>query len=1071
MTNSRWTRAFLLILLVVLVAALGLPADAAKGKGKKGGKGTGGKKGFRGARNMYEVVVEATTARALVQEGLDIVEIESAGEGLIKLTMVLYPAQRIALEKKSVDVALSRDRRGRTARQLARLQALQGYNVWRSWDEPGGIEDEIRRIARRHPGLVKLVDLGDSHQGRDILALKLTRNAKNVPDGSRPAVLYTSLQHAREWISVEVNRRLLHRWIDRFKDGNTAIRNLLTTTELWFVLVANPDGYEYTFDHDRLWRKNLRDNDANGIINNFDGVDPNRNFPEHWNYDDEGSSSLLTSETYRGPAPASEPETQALIDLFNRVPFRFLVNYHSFGELLLYPQGWQDQTPTADDPIYLALTGTDDAPAIPNFDPDLSSDLYVTNGETTDWAHGERGALAWTPELGEGRPGAGFVFPDKEGLIRKHTGENRQFALNVAMSAADPDDPKSHWGIDTKPFYLETASIDSTRNQNPLSDFRFPYSYGDPQPVRVLAKRSLGPVTVHWSVNGGAEQTAPTSEWDGGERFGGDYDTHYRYMEGQVSGFDVGNQVEVWFTGGGEESDHFTFEVRETAPAQVLILAAEDYTGPTNDPPYASTTSLNYVQQFTDALDANGISHDVYDVDGTNRTAPSHLGVLSHYDGVIWYTGNDFLTREPGQPPGTGTSALANQEMLQVRSYLNEGGKLLYNGQWAGLQYVSQFDYNRSGTPNPLPPPALEFCDNVDQTVDDDCDFHFDDFLQYWLGAYLYVDGGGTDDVGNPFPVQGLEDPFTGADLTLNGGTGADNQVHTASFLTTSSILKPADYPQFSSDAPAVWETGVAGPYQPHGPVQYMYSDRADISYKRLLRPLDLTSLSPGSPASLSFFTSYDTEPFWDHVFVEVHTAGQNDWTTLPDANGHTTQDTGDSCPAGWHDIHPFLAHYQTLNADGSCSPTGSTGDWHASSGRSAGWEEWEVDLSAYSGSQIEVSITYVSDWAIQGVGAFVDDITVSTGEGSTGFEAGLDGWTIPGSPEDPGEPDTNYNPNDWFQTTDVGFEEGAVVSTEDTLYFGFGFEGITDEADRNDVMCRSMAYLIGTPCPPGGAA
>jgi Zinc carboxypeptidase len=52
-----------------------------------------------------------------------------------------------------------------------------------------------------------------------------------------------------------------------------------------------PDGYQYTFDAERLWRKNLRDNDGSGSITANDGVDPNRNYAEHWGYDEEGSSS------------------------------------------------------------------------------------------------------------------------------------------------------------------------------------------------------------------------------------------------------------------------------------------------------------------------------------------------------------------------------------------------------------------------------------------------------------------------------------------------------------------------------------------------------------------------------------------------------------------------------------------------------------------------------------------------------------------------------------------------------------------------------------------------------------
>ena len=155
--------------------------------------------------------------------------------------------------------------------------------------------------------------------------------------------------------------------------------------------VANPDGYQYTFEHERLWRKNLRDNNGDGQITVGDGVDPNRNFPNHCGYDKEGSSSILSSDTYRGPAPGSEPETAAMKGLLDRIGFAFQVNYHSNGQWLLYAEGWQIGTPTADDPIYYAMSGNLDNPAIEDFHPGLSSDvLYVTNGETTDYAHAQR---------------------------------------------------------------------------------------------------------------------------------------------------------------------------------------------------------------------------------------------------------------------------------------------------------------------------------------------------------------------------------------------------------------------------------------------------------------------------------------------------------------------------------------------------------------------------------------------------------------------------------------------------------------------------------------------------------
>src|SRR5688572_13038949 len=69
--------------------------------------------------------------------------------------------------------------------------------------------------------------------------------------------------------------------------------------------------------------------------------------------------------------------------------------------------------------------------------------------------------------------------------------------------------------------------------------------------------------------------------------------------------------------------------------------------------------------------------------------------------------------------------------------------------------------------------------------------------------------------------------------------------------------------------------------------------------------------------------------------------------------------DTGLSCPAGWNELHTFLNHYQRADS----SPTGTTRDWHAATGASAGSEEWVVDLTPYAGKQVELSISDVSDW------------------------------------------------------------------------------------------------------------
>ena len=130
-------------------------------------------------------------------------------------------------------------------------------------------------------------------------------------------------------------------------------------------------------------------------------------------------------------------------------------------------------------------------------------------------------------------------------------------------------------------------------------------------------------------------------------------------------------------------------------------------------------------------------------------------------------------------------------------------------------------------------------------------------------------------------------------------------------------------------------------------------STRTRVSSTSTARsPTCPTSGSPGRwtvPAdggSLDFWTSVDTEADWDYVFVEARTPGGDDWTTLPDINGHTTQTTGESCALRVARAAPAARPLPDARpATGTCTSTGTTGTWNASSGNSAGWQEWSVDL------------------------------------------------------------------------------------------------------------------------------
>jgi hypothetical protein len=1029
------TAAVAALALVGGLLATGLPAGAQPGSGKQP------------SLEVYVGQVDAADLEAIHGVGLDHEDVSTGKgqDGKIAVEVVMNHRQADKLASQGVELEV-KTIGGRKASEVAAAQAEEGYQGFRSWSEDGGIEDELRETAAANPTLTKLVTYGETVNGQDLLALKVSKNAGREPDGRKPAVLYLGAQHAREWITPEMVRRLMHHFIDGY-GSDAEITRLVDTTELWFVPVANPDGYDFTFtEGNRLWRKNLRDNDGDGTIVAGDGVDLNRNFAVKWGWDNEGSSPQPASETYRGPDPNSEPETQALDDFVGRVGFQHFVNYHSAAELLLYGIGWQVNTPSPDDVVLEAMVGTDEDPAVPGYDPDISAELYTTNGDTDTHMTVEYGTLGFTPEMttcqvasakyddDEWEPEdcvSGFNFPDDDRLITEEFEKNIPFALSVAESAHSPNDPVTFNGEQAPDMVVDEFAV----------------SHGADQPVAVIADRALRNLQLNYRVDGGSATAVPVREWAGGERYGDTHDDYYAEFRGTVTGASPGDSVEVWFSGvkpnqGPVSTEPFTYTVAEDIGGEVLVLAAEDYTGLSNA---SASSEPQYADEHVAAVEAAGYDADVYDIDANDRTAPHHLGVLGHYDAVVWETGDDVIPRAAGQPAGTADKLSLDVE-LAVRDYLNEGGKAIVAGQYNRFAEAADGVYYY----NPFAPPQCTTYGTYP------CLPLFNDFLQYWLGTFTYVSDGGSDADLSPYDVVGTEGtPFEGFTGDLNGPGSAENQEHTASLVTTSSFLPIDDFPQFASQAVVDWARPGASPFDPRTGEWFVYSQQADAAYKRLTKTIDLTEVSDESTAELRFWASHQTELDWDYMFVEAHTVGQDDWTTLPDANGKTSSDTGDSCPEGWHVLHPQLELYQGADCSGSNEETG--GEWYAATGQSGGWKEWVVDLSQYAGEQVEVSISYASDWAVQDLGVFLDDASVVVDGAvveSTSFEDGLGGWEVAGPPAG-----TTGNANDWVRTQ-LAFDEGATVATERTVYAGFGLEGLPP-SERDVFVQKALAHLL----------
>lgn len=138
--------------------------------------------------------------------------------------------------------------------------------------------------------------------------------------------------HAREWITSATATWLLN---ELLTSADPETRELATNIDWYFLVVANPDGFAFTHERNRMWRKTRSTNTL------CFGADPNRNFDFFWMRG--GASSNQCSETFGGRSAFSEPETRAIRDFYNSIAgrTRFFLSLHAFGQYVLLPYGHQ----------------------------------------------------------------------------------------------------------------------------------------------------------------------------------------------------------------------------------------------------------------------------------------------------------------------------------------------------------------------------------------------------------------------------------------------------------------------------------------------------------------------------------------------------------------------------------------------------------------------------------------------------------------------------------------------------------------------------------------------------------
>lgn len=262
------------------------------------------------------------------------------------------------------------------------------------------VVDEINAVHTAFPEITDLISIGQTWQNREIWALKISDNV--LVDEDEPEMLVVCLHHAREIITPEIALDMIH-YLTQNYAINDSVSYLVNNREFWVIPMLNPDGHNVVAEIYNYWRKNVRDNNNNGLFDTgYDGVDPNRNYGFMWGYDNSGSSPSPSSDNYRGPSAFSEPETQAIRDFAESHNLQVTLNFHSYGEVIYFPWGYIPAE-TPDHAIYLSLgqAMTEDNGYNPS---STAMGAYATNGDADDWNYGEQTTknkiFSFTPEIG-----------------------------------------------------------------------------------------------------------------------------------------------------------------------------------------------------------------------------------------------------------------------------------------------------------------------------------------------------------------------------------------------------------------------------------------------------------------------------------------------------------------------------------------------------------------------------------------------------------------------------------------------------------------------------------------------
>ncbi|GAV55595.1 hypothetical protein ZYGR_0AV02270 [Zygosaccharomyces rouxii] len=189
-------------------------------------------------------------------------------------------------------------------------------------------------LERTFPNLVKVETVGETWEGRALKALHIsTNNPETNPE--KKTIVVTGGVHAREWISVTSACWTVHQLLTHYGQSKRETK-YLDYLDFLIIPVFNPDGYAYTWQHDRLWRKNRQET----YWPNCPGIDIDHSFDFQWNSTEE----FPCSEDYSGEKAFEAIEADSWNQFLNVTKGQYKIHgyldFHSYSQEVLYPYAY-----------------------------------------------------------------------------------------------------------------------------------------------------------------------------------------------------------------------------------------------------------------------------------------------------------------------------------------------------------------------------------------------------------------------------------------------------------------------------------------------------------------------------------------------------------------------------------------------------------------------------------------------------------------------------------------------------------------------------------------------------------